>query len=409
MNPPIEQLFLSCRQDAGEPEIQELLENAAKSGRWLGCGHCCDPDLRLFPFFDHEERGHNFRCGQNERPRHAPDCFVNFPGGIFDQAPPKGVCYTANIFAQVAPHVPSAPRPFTGNVGSGVWYGNLTHLINACLMEASISAFRNWNRGLGHSDHGIAAPPLDEIFSALGERLRSPLLVGGESPALAARRLGLRIFFGTTRTLLVEDLREQGLHGRSIDLSLDDAWDSDGRLAGGSRFHISPTVGSAAAGKTMAYGNVIPPPYLVVGAATRSGDVVRLIVVPIAPCANLLLTAESAVEQWFLALVVELGAAIIKPCINTDLRELGAQLWPFRTNQHGFLPHRPDALVYFRGRVWIVEVAGSIAANYNQIVDARLARIRDLVGPETGELKLRKVPLADVYASQPLFSAEMLG
>ena len=360
------ELELTCRQDAAEPECQELMEEVAQKGGHFICGHCSGQGFRVFPAYLPDEDAFYLRCAPGELRLHRSTCWVYTSGAILGGTPPRAV-YSPGIFlsGQGVGH----PGSFAGSTGAGGhWYADMTHLVNSTLMRATVESFAETNRSLTHRSPYLASPTRASIFCRLGSILGTPLLTDGTSPAAAANAAGLALGWGVTAAPLVEHIRSLRAHPQHVELTLDETWDIHGVNSRAQPLLLPHEVALAAGGRTMAHQNIIPGPYFVFFSRTGS-RIERLTLWPAALARETLHLVDSSPERAFFDGLAGRAAAI-KPCVATDISQVGGALWP--VDPGSLLPHRPDGIIYNAGRIEIVEVAGSRSETYTRTVDQRL-------------------------------------
>ena len=366
-------LNFTSRQDVATPEWQYMLSQAAARKTSFVCDYCEGLDLRLFPVYLAEEQGHYVRCAPGELQRHRPECWVHTRGSLFGPTEARTAVYLASMFLPPSDIISTAggvARTVSDRAG-GRWYGDIGHLANVILTNATIATFADFNRGLSYTSPSLGMAPRDQIFDRLRESLWQPVFEDGTSPAATAKRQGLGLYWGIVAAPLGEMLHRQRVSGGTLKITLDELWDSYGIRSDAPVFEVTPLVGRYAGGRTMAYANLIPGPYIVFF-ASRDRQITRLMVWPVATSRNELHLLDSSPERVYF----EPGAvhpAAIKLPVRADLGRLGRALWPVDTLNHPDLPHRPDVIEFRAGKIRLVEIAGSRSHDYQRIVDQRLA------------------------------------
>ena len=85
---------------------------------------------------------------------------------------------------------------------------------------------------------------------------------------------------------------------------------------------------------------------------------------------------ESEAERRSLRIALAAGAALVKLHVQGDLRALGVKLWPFRTDEIGHLPSRPDIIAFMDGKVCIFYITDSRDDDYLKRVAESVAELR---------------------------------
>jgi hypothetical protein len=290
---------------------------------------------------------------------------------LFGPRSERQVKYLPSIFdAQnaIAPLVVTAGQE---SAARNYWYGSMTHLANATLMRATLEAFAAANREFDYNSPFLTNPSAAEILDRFRLLLNEPLLVDGVSPRAAAKASGLSLWVGLTSADLGNLFTTLVAEGGQLEVVFDELWDAYGPTTRQLRFSISAEVALGVGGRTRAYDNFIPGPYLVFFSA-RETEVSRISVWPVALAGGSLMTAESGLEQEFLRRAAG-RFALLKLITRASLCVLGPKLWPFQ----GVLPHRADAIVFAGGKVRLVEVAGSLRTEYRRTIENRLSAYRD--------------------------------
>ena len=368
---PVVTLDFSCRQDAAEPSWQDAFARAIAADEYFLCGHCAGRRLRLFPVHLPEEGGYCVRCAPRELECHRDDCWVHTSGRLFGPCSERLVRYLPSIFdlhTEIAPPVVTSGQE---SAARNYWYAGMTHLANATLMRATLEAFAAANGEFDYNSPFLTNPSAAEILDRFRLLLNEPLLVDGLSPRVAAKAGGLSLWVGLTTANLGNLFTTLVTQGGRLEVVFDEVWDAFGPTTRPLRFGISAEVARGAGGRTRAYDNFIPGPYLVFFSA-RETEVSRISVWPVALAGGSLMTAESGLEQEFLRWAAG-RFALLKLITRASLSVLGPKLWPV----HGVLPHRADAIVFAGGKVRLVEVAGSLRPEYLRTIHERLSAYRD--------------------------------
>ena len=404
MDEPAEELLLTCRQDAAEPEIQDALEEAAKRRRPFICGYCRGKNLSIFSVLDHLERGFIPRCGRDELERHDIGCFMRTGGRLFDPPPNRRALYGPGIFlpAELGPGRGERDAPPRDSSGEEQWYVDLTHLFNATWMRAILAAFAESNRGLHYASRLLAGPSKAHVFDRMLDNVNRPMISDGSSPAAAARRAGLQLHWGITHQPLAQLLIDCRTRPAPMCLELAECWDAFGPKSSFATFDVSPAVALAAGGRTHAYANVISGPFFV-GFSAMGSCVARMMIMPVALIGDEIHSVDSGLERKFFPLAHGAGAVLIKPCVRAEMGMLSANLWPFPFEKHGPLPHLPDAIAYAGSRVHLLEIEGS--PRVSELVDRRLEEYRTWAGPGI-KVSVRKITAAQLSAPNAEFLKE---
>lgn len=404
MDEPAEELLLTCRQDAAEPEMQDALEEAAKNHRPLICGYCRGKNLSIFSVFDHLERGYFPRCGRNELERHDAGCFMRTGGRLFDPPPNRRALYGPGIFlpAELEPRRGEREAPPKDSSGEEQWYADLTHLFNANWMRAMLAAFAEGNRGLHYASKWLSTASKDHVFDRLLDLFNRPMIADGTSPAAAARRAGLQLHWGITHQPLAQLLIDCRTKPEPISLQLAECWDAFGPRSSFPTFEISPSVALTAGGRKRAYANILPGPFFV-GFSAAGANVARMMIMPLALVGDAAHSTDSIPEREFLGLAHGAGAVLIKPCVRPEMGTLSTNHWPFPFETHGPLPHLPDAIAFIGGRIHLIEVQGS--PRVSELVDRRLEKYRTWAG-SSAKVSVRKITVAQLRAPNAEFLKE---
>lgn len=325
-------------------------------------------------------------------------------GKLFDPVPNRRALYGPGIFlpAELEPSRGGGQAPPRDPAGEEQWYATLTHLFNSGWMRATLAAFAETNRGLHHASKWLATPTKGHVFDGLLDLFNRPMITDGSSPAAAARRAGLKLHWGITHQPLAQQLIDCRTKLEPIILQLAECWDAYGPRSSFPAFEISPSVALAAGGRKRAYANVIPGPFFV-GFSADGPRVARMTIMPVALVGDSAHTIDSSLEREFLGLAHGAGAVVIKPAVSPEMGSLSTNHWPFPVEQHGPLPHLPDAIAFFAGRIHLLEIEGS--PRVAELVDRRLEGYRKWARTST-KVSARKFTVEQLRAPNAEFLEE---
>jgi hypothetical protein len=231
------------------------------------------------------------------------------------------------------------------------------------------------------------------VFGRLTDLFHEPLLHRNSLSLVSAlKNLGLRLIWGVTAQPLVHEADCPLDADEVLEFKVGKHWESHGFQATGMLLEIPPEVLSASRGKAKAMRHVIPPPYLYAALVepTDERNLVRqLFRIPVFQAGNGIYAVESEAERRCLGALSDAGVPYLKLQVQADLRELGRDLWPFRLDEHGRLPSRPDVFVFLNGKLRIIYLTDSRDPVYHGKVDHSIAELkRFLADPEVLVVKI---------------------
>jgi hypothetical protein len=394
--------YASClvrsRKDLLSNEHQAIMQRAAKDRRMFDCGCCIRMKFKLIPFKLPGTCIYILRRRRISDP-HLKGCFAEELEPIFDKKDRSGsVNYTERMLMEDDGRDGHPARGMTERHadGSGERYEEFVHFFQAQFTRASVETFRTVNAGKSFRDTALVNPSRAMVFGRLAELFYEPLMRRNTLSLVSAlKKLGLRLFWGVTAQPLVDESDRPLEEDEVFQFEVSGYWESHGFQPTHALLEFSPTVLSASRGKAKAMVHVIPPPYLYAAVVEPSGTAYRVIHffrVPVSIENNCIFIIESETERRSLRVILKAGVAFIKPHVQADLRALGGELWPFKTNKLGRLPSRPDVIAFIDGKVWIFYITDSRDGKYLEDVAESVAELKlflansnVLVLPKTAE------------------------
>jgi hypothetical protein len=361
---------LSKRGDLGNDVHQSVLRTALRARGFFFCG--CRPErkLKLIPYRLSEKLVglRRFRISD----RHAEGCFAEQLDPISEPGVADGtVDYTDNIFLGKGVHDQNPPK---GNAGGDAnktrsrRWEDFTHFFQAQFTKASLEAFSTANVGRSYRDSGLVNPTLGQIFGRLVAIMGLPIMHNrSASPSSRLGSLGLKLLWGLTAQQLALESDNPLDADEVLEYQVDQHWDYQGFQRIGPLLEIPGDVLSSPHGKVKAMGYLILPPYLfatVFKPGKDTNQVIELYRIPIALAGGTIFPVESEAERSAITVLFKAGVSMIKLHVQGDLRLLGNGLWPFRTNDIGRIPSRPDVIAFVSGQVRILYLTDSVNPAY---------------------------------------------
>jgi hypothetical protein len=392
---------VSSRSDLRLDHHQTVLHAAAKSKTdHIYCDCRSDHLLRLIPHF-------LSGCGYILRREHADDphlegcCFAGDLEAVFEPRHQAGtVRYTLNMLLEKSRGLEGMIESCSAATSDNqVRYGDFIHFFQRHFTRASVEAFAEVNVGKAFRDPALVNPEIDNIFARLAEIMSEPLLQNDLSVEFCLRSLDLKLFWGLTMFPLVEESdRPLGPDGR-LEFELGSHWECDGFHEVGPLLEIPPDVLLNSRGKAKANDHIIPPPYLYAALAKPNGDAYRAFNfyrIPVAHAGEHLFPVESEIERRGILALVADGIAMLKLHVQGDMRALGSGLWPFKTDEDGYLPNRPDVIAFTDGGIQVLYIAGMDDPEYQKDVDASVAEMERHFSSE--QVLVRKIQARSLSA-----------
>lgn len=359
--------------------VQHALIAAQRKGVPVRCG--CGGGW-LLPFQDsrfHPELKMNMRR-VSLADKHLRGCPAEKLGDFLGPA----VVYAAGAFDEPTESTSQSQEQDNAALARAkVRYGSCTHLLHQVIAKASMLALRQANTGRNYRSRDLRPFTMEDFHGAISSTLDGIPLRSGE-PLLAALAPRHReIVWGVSEKQLGQALRDVQRLDVDVELVLKGVRVVNNTAGTMDRcIRIPRNVAAHAGGRRDVQGNVIAPPYLVIAVTEslprreRHHDVyiaTRIVVVPIAG-AKVPFVVDSEFERQVIVKHYGDGVAFLKQNVRYSLAELGEEFWPFGLCQNGSLPHRPDLVVYTKGRCWLVELAGfDRDPEYMKMVERRLA------------------------------------
>jgi hypothetical protein len=386
--------FICSRVDLGQEPHRSILADAAANGRILRCGCRNDICLRLFPYII-PGRGPCVRRYSIDD-AHADGCpFSGKLEPIYEPLHAPGTeIYTMNMLLEQ--DGPTERMPVGGSVtktGSGLRYPDFVHFFQKYFTQASLESFEGINYGTTFRDAGIVNPNRLSLLDRVKELMCEPLLQGEISVERCLRENGLKLFWGLTRQPLVEESETPFCQDGWLEFELGPHWDCDGyHRERHPLLKIYPDVLSDSRGNAKAHSHIIPPPYFYAALTAPDDNAYRaynFYRVPAALAGNHISLVESETERRCAKALTAEGVAFLKPHVDGDMRILRSGLWPFRTDERGRLPNRPDFIAFADGKVWILYVFNTEDPAYHKRVDASVAEMEKYIS--SPEVVVRKI------------------
>jgi hypothetical protein len=373
--------LVRTRKDIGSLVHQHFIARAAKDKRWMRCGCRSDIVLWLIPFEDPEGR-FNFRRYRISD-LHLIGCLSEPLEPVFESEKRSWtVIYTENMLLEDDGLTADFSFDTTAGLtsGNGSRYEGLVHFLQAQFTRASLETFSLANEGKAYGDASLLNPGQPMIFERLVELFNMPLLRQGSlSLETALGRMGLRLYWGVTDQPLVQESDRPLDEDEYLQFKIGSHWDCHGFQTKGVLLELSPEVLANSRGKAKAHRHVVPPPYLyaaVVKPTESINRVTHFYRVPACIWGGSIFLIESEAERRSLRIALAAGAALIKLHVQGNLRALGESLWPFRTDESGHLPSRPDIIAFLNGKVRIFYITDSRDDEYLKRVAESVAQLR---------------------------------
>ncbi len=352
------------RTELRSPEWQDALTQARAEGRKIWCaGH--NPAARLFPVTTPS----GSLSLRRQALLHTPHCCLC--SGLPRVTDGGEAIYAASVILPPRVRAGAGPAALVGP-GGRAQHGTISHLLQKCFVEGWTAAFLKANQGRREAGLELMNPAFPEVLSQTQATLRTTPV--GDSPNVfaCARAHGRRAFFGWTDVDLAT-MAQQMAPDTAVAWEATEAWDDQGEPAP-QRFILSHSC--AVAGKFLAFGNIIPAPYLYFVSVGPGGRIERLWLGPLGGQPQTAVLVESMPERCFADLCAANGMAMQKPVQSGDEvmalgREFLASDGADRVAQG--MPCRPDFVLWHSRNVFVVQVVGSAEPAYL----AELAQARD--------------------------------
>jgi hypothetical protein len=378
---------IESRKDLGNSPHKERLKCAARKHHRFRCGCRDDIELWLIPV---ELSGDRYILRRLRRSDpHLEECFTVTLEAIFDNAE---VVYTERMLMGDDGRHGSATgggEPGRSGGSGGPCYEDLCHFFQAQFTRATLDAFGAANAGKSFTDRELVNPNRSAVFKRLGEIFYEPLLCHKtRSLAAALKEISHEFFWGVVDADLVALSEDAIAEDRDLELETGRHWDCRGFQPNRTTLKISPEVLEESRGKVKAMTYTIPGPYLYAALVNPIGEEDRVkwfYRVPISYPAKSDYIIESAAERRSVNIAVAAGIAILKLHTKGDFRGLGKDLWPFRTDEQGHLPSRPDLVAFFDGLVRLIYLTDTAQAQYHAGLKEDIETMRTfLQAPEVG-------------------------
>ena len=355
---------VQSRTELRSPTWQDSLKRARSEGRKIFCvGH--SPEARLFPVTTTSGLL-SLRRQVSLHTRHCCLC-----SGLPHVSDSSDVSYAASVILPPRLQAGAGPAVHAGK-GGGVQYGTISHLLQKCFVDGWAAAFIAANQGRREAGLELTNPAFPEVLSQALTSLRATPV--GDSPDIfsCASAHGRRAFLGWTDVDLAI-MAPQLAPGTAAAWEATEAWDDRGEPT---RHRFLLSHGSTLDGKFLAFGNIVPAPYLYFVTVGPSGRIERLWLGPMGGLPNTAVLVESVPERTFADLCAANGIAMQKPVQNgREVIALGREFLPVGAGGRMVqdMHCRPDFFLRYDRRGFIVQIVGSAEPAYL----SELARARD--------------------------------
>jgi hypothetical protein len=372
---------IGSRKNLADAEHKARLKCAATNRSRFRCGCRNDIVLWLIPV---KLPGDRFILRRlRESDPHEKGCFAEKLEQIFEH---REIVYTDRMLMddEEGQCILRAGNSGRGSGSNNSSYEDLVHFFQAHFTRASLESFRAVNAGKCFKDLGLVNPTQSVVFQRLAEICHEPLLFRSTvSLASALGSLGHELFWGVTALQLVEESDNPLAEDEVLEFTIGRHWDCQGFQPTHAVLHISPKILAESRGKAKAMNHTIPGPYLYAALVKRSGAtyrVLRLFRVPVCLKHGCIFMVESEVERRSIIGILGDRIALIKLQVKADLRALGSGLWPFKTDEMGRIPNRPDVIAFIGSKVRIIFITDSADAAYLSGVDKSISELEEFLG-----------------------------
>ena len=386
---------LTEKAKLAEPEWQLILQQP-------GLDFECPCGLPVHSY-QGADRWWNVRARKNEQGVHHEKCPVVSGEFALAAIRTENVVYRDSLFlgSVLGSSVGRVRR--AAEQGCEAWQGDFCHLVNRALATASLVTLGHLNRSSAGDTGPIRNPSFKQIFAGIADFLDEPRMVDGSSPVEAARRVGMKIYWGLSSELIVHRIHGMRYNPSDETVVLRDMWSPSGPVHPWPRLKIPFATACQLRGKVWAHNRVITPPYLVMTSVDAADVILQMVIIPVAGLhAGHLLTKESDPEGIFVNRIEDSGFSVglVKLAVQVDMCALGP-LWRLSGLPSGCLAVRPDLVCIGRRGSAIFQLAGSRDRYYVDGVNRSLGELRKTM--RNSQILIRSVSLDELKKSEPQF------